>query len=719
MDAEADRIEAELLGFSFCSDDGGFAVTRVRISDGSIATAVGPLGHVTEGQHLVLTGRWTTHRQFGRQFRVLSVLIEDPRTLRGLERYLGSGAVRGLGPEMARRLVNHFGLQTLNVIDNEPQRLREVKGIGRKRAERILTHWAEDRALREVFASLRGFGIGQALSKKIVDRFGPQTMGIVQRQPYRLCREIRGVGFRTADAIAREANMPLDAPERAEAGLLHLLSQAEGDGHCFLPQAELLRQMAVLEIPEKVATQSIDRLLLQGILSTNETANVSPGRPIYRAEMAQLEAWIAQWIRHRLKADQPSPARVNTRKAEEQLGLQLSQDQRRAVVQCFDTPVTTLTGGPGTGKTTIVQVILALAAERNERWLLAAPTGRAARRLGESANADGKTIHRLLEFNAHTGLFQRDASNPLVADGVLIEEASMIDVPLMASLTAAIPDDCRLVLVGDADQLPSVGPGKILGDMVSCGTVPVATLSKVYRQAGHSGIVRNAHRINQGERPISGERDDSQSTVPSDFFVVHRTDPLEAQATILEVVLRRLPSLGFDPLQDVQVLTPMHNGPLGTEALNHHLQRLLDAGPTAAEIGERKFRVGDRVMQTRNDYDQDIFNGDTGRIVSARNGILDVSFDGRVVQIDGDGIRNLSLAYALSIHKSQGSEYPAVVVVLHRAHRIMLRRNLLYTALTRARRFCCLIGDPWAIEQAIEHQGGAERWTLLARRISR
>jgi exodeoxyribonuclease V alpha subunit len=358
-------------------------------------------------------------------------------------------------------------------------------------------------------------------------------------------------------------------------------------------------------------------------------------------------------------------------------------------------------------------MLMAMAERRREQWRLAAPTGRAARRMAEATGADASTIHRLLEYNGRTGRFTRTASNPLVCDGVLIDEASMVDIRLMASLVAALPEGCKLVLVGDADQLPSVGPGRVLADIISSGQVPVCTLGEVYRQAQDSGIVRNAHRINRGETPTSGEHEDG----PADFFEVHRGDPAQAQATILQIVTERLARRGFDPCRDVQVLTPMHNGPLGTQALNQALQAALNPSGPEVRRGPRVYREGDRVLQLRNDYDHEVFNGDAGTVTRATGGALTVDFDGRLVTLRGEALGDIDLAYAVSIHKSQGSEYPAVVVALHRAHFIMLRRNLLYTAITRAQRFCCVVGDRWAIRTAVATRGGDERWTRLGERL--
>jgi len=708
------RVEGELLGFTFRADDGGFSVARVRSAEGQQITCVGPIGHVTEGQHLILQGKWVDHPQFGRQLRVANLLVEDPRTTRGLERYLGSGAVVGLGKEFARRVVETFGLDTLAVIEEEPDRLLEVPGIGTKRMERIRDHWQTDLQNREVHATLHGYGIGRALANKIVDKYAEKAASIIHAQPYRLAAEMAGVGFLTADRIARDVGIAEDAPERADAAVIHLLREAQGGGHCFLPRRELTARGDNLGVGMDATTPAIERLRLRGDVVLHQTTDPE-AQPVYHPVLERAESRVAARLRELLAESgggNPIPAPVMD-KAEAKMDIALNLGQRQAVSRALQGGVTVITGGPGTGKTTTVRMLMAMARSRREHWRLSAPTGRAARRLAEATGADAKTIHRLLEFNGRTGRFMRTASNPLACHGVLVDEASMVDVRLMASLVSALPEGCRLVLVGDADQLPSVGAGRVLADIISSGQVPVCTLTEVYRQAHGSGIVRNAHRINKGESPVSGE----QEAGIDDFFEVHRGDPLEAQATILQIVTQRLRDRGFDPLRDVQVLTPMHSGPLGTQALNEALQRALNPEGTGIRRGPRLYRVGDRVLQLKNDYDNDVFNGDVGTIIRAGGGALTVDFDGRSVTLRGEALGDIDLAYAISIHKSQGSEYPAVVVALHRAHFVMLRRNLLYTAITRAQRFCCVVGDRWAIRTAVATRGGDERWTRLSERL--
>ncbi len=709
------HLDGELVGFLHQSTDGAFAIARVRVGmDEQIA--VGPVGHVAVGQTVRLSGRWTEHPRFGRRFQVERAVVEDPRTVAGIERYLISAAIPGLGDAFARRVVEAFGVETLRVIDEQPERLLEVSGIGQKRLGEIKEHWARDRRNRELQATLRGYGLSQALANKIIDRYGEKTLSLVQRTPYRLCEDIVGVGFRTADLIARAAGLDLNDPSRAEAAALFLLGQAEGEGHCFLPLAELVRRAERLEVAPPATQAAVQALHERDAVARYPAADPA-AEPIYRKVLDEAEEHVAAWLAELARQAPPRRGPVDTGPDEAALSLQLNAQQRGAVETALQSGLTIITGGPGTGKTTIVRVLMRAGGRGGERWLLAAPTGRAARRLSETTGAEARTLHRLLEFNPGDGSFARSHTNPLEADGVLVDEASMVDLNMMAFLVDALPAGCRLVLVGDADQLPSVGPGRVLGELVECGAVPVCTLTEVYRQAADSGIVRNAWRIHRGDPPISGEREEGGGI--NDFFVLNRDSDEAAAEALVRVVTERLPRLGFDPLRDVQILTPMHAGLLGTEALNLRLQAVLNPTGDAVTRGGRQMRVGDRVLQVRNDYDNEIFNGDTGRVVSVNGPRLDVDFDGRIIGLSGEQLDDLALAYAISIHKSQGSEYPAVLVLLSRAHRVMLRRNLLYTAITRARRFCCVIGDPWAIRTAAREQGGVERYCRLGERLSR
>lgn len=702
-----DRIEGELHSFAFQSEDGGYAVGRLKPETGADITIVGPIGHLPVGSYLKLEGRWSEHAKFGKQFRVRSYLIEDPRTLKGIERYLASGSVRGLGHGLAKRVVDHFGLDTLRVLDEEPERLSEVKGIGKKRVEEVVDFWEKDQAERELAVALRGYGLGAAVTRRILDRYGKDSMTVLSRDPYELAGSIRGIAFRSADQIARAMGIDESDPRRADAATRWLLQTASGSGHCYLPLGVLFRKASEVNLGEQAIRDAINRLTLKGAVVYRRAALAADSK-VALAELSKMEESVARRIFEKSGGKELDESWV--RSAAEQVGLTLNSGQESAVSMANGNGVCVITGGPGTGKTTIVKVLMRLVGIRKEKWLLAAPTGRAAKRLSESCGHEAKTIHRLLEFKPGSEGFTRDASNPLEADGILVDEASMIDLPLFESLLAAVPPSCRLVLVGDADQLPSVGPGQVLRDLIDSGEVPVSALTQVYRQAGDSAIVRNAHRVLRGELPVSAEKEEGKK----DFFVVSRESASAVMETLVEVVTQRLPSRGFDPMTDVQVLTPMHRGPLGSEAINEALQAALNPSGPSVNRGKRIFRRGDRVLQQRNDYDKEVFNGDVGLILEVDSGALTVRFGGRRVNYVGDELDDLVLAYAISVHKSQGSEYPAVVSVVHSGHFVMLRRNLLYTAMTRAKGFCVLLGSFSAVRMAVDRVEGGRRYTSLA-----
>lgn len=701
----ADRLEGEVVAFTFKAEDGAFAVARVRSAEGEVV-AVGALGHLREGQRLVAHGQWTLDLRHGRQFKVESVLGEDPRTLDGLERYLAS-ALGGVGPELAHRIVEHFGLDAMRIIEDSPERLTEVAGIGPKTRDKIADTWTDEVRGRELEVTLRGHGLGPGLVRRVVKQFGKDAAGVVARSPYRLT-EVAGIGFRTADGIARAQGVSREDPGRVDAAIRYCITEAEEEGHCYLPEGVLLARLGNLEVPAPAASAGVERMALARRV-VRRPGPVDVERPVLSPEMDGLERGVARDIVRRLGdiGREPASSGVDVEGLGRRLGLVLNGEQQAAVDLALATPVCVLTGGPGTGKTTIVRVLMRAAKERGEAWKLASPTGRAARRLAEATGEPATTLHRLLEWG-RTG-FTRDESRPVEAAGVLVDEASMLDLRLFAALLAALPPTARLVLVGDVDQLPSVGAGQVLADLIGCGRVPVARLLEVYRQAADSGIVRNAHRVNRGEAPVSSEKEEGRR----DFFLLPKEDAEEAAQTLVRVVKERLPANGFDPIRDVQVLTPMHNGVLGTTALNQRLQAALNPDGEAVRHRGKELRVGDRVIQLRNDYELELFNGDVGRVLKAMPGALEVEVDGRVLAIEGDALDNLDLAYAISIHKSQGSEYPAVVVALHRSHFVLLRRNLLYTALTRAKRFACIVGSPTAVRIAVGRLGEDRRYTGL------
>ena len=709
-----EQIEGDFLRFGFQASEGAFAVGRFQSEARELKgvgefIGVGPIAHLIPGQHVVLSGKWSTHPNFGRQFTIESVLVEDPKTLRGLEVFLAHSNIKGLGPTYARRIVQHFQLRTLEVLGLSKE-LQKVPSIGKKKANDISSQWLRDQELQEMRVQLHGLGLGPTIIHRLIEQYGEDALAILTREPYRLCNEVKGIGFKRADSIAKANGIPENAPERAQAGLLYTLGEEEGNGHCYIPKEELLQKAKKLDIPEETL-----RLALDTMCTENRLLEI-PEEKIYRPTIGYVEKKVAQKFSNLYKSP-PAIALFTTRdidmdEIQREIGLTLNSDQQYAIQTALKNSVSIITGGPGTGKTTIIRALLEVALIRGEHWILAAPTGRAAKRMTEATGKEAKTIHRLLSYSGHTRDFQHNEENPIRAHAIIIDEASMLDIWLINALLNAISEGCRLILVGDVDQLPSVGPGQVLSDIINAQTLPVAWLREVYRQAQDSNIVRNAHRVNQGNPPISCEKDPLASS-KKDFFVLYREEQPLAQETLLTIVSKKISQMGLNPLRDIQILTPMHAGILGTTNLNQALQQVLNPNGKPFKTKAKEFRVGDRVLQTKNDYENEIYNGDVGFIISVGSDGITVSFDEREIYLSGAQLSDLDLAYAISIHKSQGSEYPAVIVLIHKAHRIMLRRNLIYTAMTRAKKFCCIIGSAWAIAFASEQQEGGERYTSL------
>jgi len=708
-------VEGHLRRVLWASEQTGYAIVRVETVEEEVVTAVGTLGvliEAGEGAFVALEGRWETHAVHGRQFRATGYLQGTPRSLEGMRLYLASTGVKGVGPKLARRLVDRFGLHTPRVITQEPHRLREVEGIGDALCKRIGERWAQDEEGRALTMTLRGLGLSPRLVTLIRRRYGDSAAQVVATQPYRLAEDITGVGFKTADALARHQGIPLDAPQRVRAAVAHVVARDASDGHCYLPRRVLRKAIDALGVPVSGLDAAIDGAEGAGLVVVEAHEDGEQDR-IWSSPLHQAEVLVSREILNRVSVQLPlTRPDVEITQAERYEGVALDPGQRSAVELALRGGVVIITGGPGTGKTTLLRVLLRVIRERGQAWKLASPTGRAARRLEEATGVSASTLHRLLEFRPGEGGFQRNFANPIDGDGLVVDEVSMVDIQLMSAVLEALPYrdlGFPLVLVGDADQLPSVGPGQVLRDLIESGAISVARLKTIHRQDRDSGIVTGAQAIQRGEIPTSGE-----AGGVSDLFLLPRADAEAARATLVKVVTERLPARGFT---DIQVLAPTRRGPLGTEGLNALLQATLNADSPGITRGEREYRLNDRVICTRNRYDVEIFNGDIGRIRAIDGGVLSIDFDGRLVDWTRDDLGLLDLAYAITVHKSQGSEYDAVVLALHGSHGIMLRRNLFYTGLTRAKSFLCVIGDQRAWWRAVRQIGGDERHTALSERL--
>ena len=712
-----DTLEGSVERLTFADPASHYAVVRLRVKGRrQPTTVVGPLAAVKEGEQLRLKGHYEVHPKWGEQFRVVWWYAVLPATVAGIEKYLASGLIKGIGPELAQRLVAHFGAETLTIIDDHPERLAEVSGIGPKKLAQIRQDWHTHKAAREVLVALQGLGVGLNLATKIYQQYGDQAVEVVTTNPYQLALDIHGLGFLTADRLAGRLNLDPQTPARLAAGLLHILDTASSEGHVYVPEDLLLdRTEELLQVHRSSLREALEALAREGRVTLPE---LDSGRAVYKRPAWVAETGVAQSLGRLLTAAGSHPPlhlEDLILQVQQQRGLMLSAEQTEAVAAALKEKVLVITGGPGTGKTTIVSCILDLYQDLGARVLLMAPTGRAAKRLTETTGMTASTIHRALEFSPQTGGFRRSPAEPLKAEVIVVDETSMVDIYLMYHLLRAIPPAARLILVGDAHQLPAVGPGNILKDLMDSRVVKVARLHQIYRQAKESLIVTNAHRINQGEYPILpkefGQRD---------FVFLELEDPEAIKARLLELVAEELPRrFRLDPLRDLQVITPMHRGAVGIQTLNQELQQRLNPDSPRWTWGGRVYRRGDKVMQLRNNYYKEIFNGDIGQVCGflAATGQLQVDFDGRVLTYDPDEREELTLAYAVSVHKAQGSEFPAVLLVLTTHHFMMLQRNLLYTALTRGRRLVVILGSKRALGMAIRNDRPVRRFTYLAARL--
>jgi exodeoxyribonuclease V alpha subunit len=724
-------LEATLERITFANPQTGYTVARVDTGrGGDLVTVVGSLLGAQPGETLRLRGRWGAHPQYGRQFQVEDYTTVLPATVQGIRRYLGSGLVKGIGPRLAERIVDHFGTDALRVIEEQPGRLAEVPNLGPKRTRLITVAWEEQRAIKEVMVFLQGVGVSTSLAVRIYRQYGDASIGVVRNEPYRLAAEVWGIGFRTADTIAAAVGIPHDSTQRVEAGLQFVLSEATGQGHCFLPETELVaRAIEMLQVPADLVGHCLALLVAEEGLIREEFPGADGEPPTvayYLVPFHRAEVSLAGGLKRLATADDDRLAAFASVDWDAALawlhrrtGVELAAGQKAAVQLALTEKVAVLTGGPGCGKSFTVRSIVTLAAAKGAKVVLAAPTGRAAKRLTELTGVEAVTVHRLLELRpGGDAAFDRD--RPLQADLVVVDESSMLDLLLANKLVRAVPPGAHLLLVGDVDQLPSVGAGEVLRDLLADGTpIPHVRLTQVFRQASRSGVVTNAHRINAGSHP--------QVRGLDDFFLFPTDDAEEAARLTVDVVVRRIPArFGLDPRRDVQVLTPVHRGPAGAAALNELLQEALTpAHPDRAEkrFGGRVFRVGDKVTQIRNDYDKGangVFNGTQGVVTAidvVEQRLTVVTDEDEAIGYDFGELDELVHAYAVTVHRSQGSEYPCVVIPLTTSAWMMLQRNLLYTAVTRAKQLVVLVGSPRALGQAVRATGSGRRHTALARRL--
>jgi len=695
------------------NEENGYVIARFTSPEygPDVLTVVGNLMSASPGENLLLKGEWVNHPRYGRQFRIEEYEIVLPATVVGIRKYLGSGLIKGIGPVMAERIVDHFELDTLEIIEDTPQKLKDVPGIGGKRVDMITKAWREQKDIKNVMLFLQSHNVSTGFAVKIYKTYEDRAISVVQKDPYQLAEDIFGIGFKTADTIAENLGIEKNSPSRLMSGIQYVLSQSSGEGHVYLPQDELIDKSAkMLNIDAELVRDALK------ILRERESVIVEDDS-VYLAPLYYAEVGITSRIASLLETDPPREIPlidISIAYLEKLKKINFAEKQKEAIRKALTCKVMILTGGPGTGKTTTLMGIIELMEQLQLDVMLAAPTGRAAKRLNEATGRDARTIHRMLEYSPQNG-FQKNQEDTLRADVVIIDESSMMDLTLTNNLLKAVHPTSTLILVGDVDQLPSVGAGNVLRDLIASGVIEVVTLTEIFRQAQQSAIVVNAHKINKGQLSlVSGG-------VDKDFYFIEEEDPEKAAATIVDLVTKRLPGFyGYDPVDDIQVLCPMYRGTVGANNFNESLQNALNSNGEPLPRGGRSFRSGDKVMQIRNNYDKEVFNGDIGRISSVDpvDQVVTVEFPEKVVEYESVDLNELVLAYAITIHKSQGSEYNAVVIPIHTQHYVMLQRNLLYTAITRAKKLAVLVGTKKAVAMAIRNDKVAKRYTGLAKRLS-
>jgi exodeoxyribonuclease V alpha subunit len=718
-------LQGQIERITYTNDENGYTIAKLKVyGQRDLVTIVGNLMAPTPGEIIKMRGEWTNHPKYGEQFKIVHYKTTVPASVYGIEKYLGSGLIKGIGPVMAKRIVKKFGKKTLDTIEEDIEILAEVDGIGKKRIGMIRRAWAEQKEIREVMLFLQSHGVSSGYATKIFKQYGDRSIQVVKENPYRLATDIFGIGFVTADSIAQKLGFDKNSELRAEAGILYVLTQLSDDGHVYYPLEPLIEKcQEILNVAREIIFQALgtinldNRIVIEDLKDT-ETFGGNY-RAVYLAKFHTSETGVATHLKTLINSKK-SIRKIKRGKAiewvQKQLSITLAEKQIEAIRCAAENKVMVITGGPGTGKTTIINAILKIFSKLKANIMLAAPTGRAAKRMSETTGHEARTIHRMLEFSIQKGGFQKNRDDPLDCDILIVDEASMIDNILMYHLLKAIKPSATFILVGDVNQLPSVGAGNVLKDIIGSGAVPVVKLNEIFRQAKESLIIVNAHKINNGIMPSLKPNQEKLN----DFYFIEQDDPEEVLKIILDLTTERIPRhFGFDPIEDIQVLTPMHKGTVGAGNLNSELQKAFSRSEEGVLRGSKHFIINDKVMQIKNNYDKEVFNGDIGRItyIDKENQELTITFDGRDVPYDYTDLDEIVLAYAVSVHKSQGSEYPAVIIPILTQHYVLLQRNLIYTGVTRGRKLVVMVGTKRALAIGVKNDKTQKRYTYLRNRL--